>query len=85
MHRFLQLIIALAAFGGGLWFVYGGYARSLSLAAKAETAGVYLRTGIDGKTRVLTHHQYYAVGAGLLLGSFWWFWKGHTPAPRRRR
>ena len=66
MNRFFQLLIALAAFGGGLWFFYSGYEREVSLAGKTETGLTYIKTGIDGKTRVLTHHWRY--GAGLDRG-----------------
>jgi hypothetical protein len=84
MPRFLQLLVALGAFAGGLWLVYGGYARGVSLAGKTETGLTYLKTGIDGKTRVLTHHAYYAGGLVLIVGSTWWLFHGHKPKRRRR-
>ena len=86
MPRFLQLLLALAAFGAGLWFFYAGYEREVSLAGKTETGLTYLKTGVDGKTRVLTHHWRYGAGLILVLGSSWWLVKGGgKPKVRRRR
>lgn len=86
MKRFLHLLLALAFFVGGLWCFYAGYERGVSLAGKTETGLTYLKTGLDGKTRVLTEHMYYGIGAALLLGSLWWLLHGHKPAkPVRRR
>lgn len=85
MNRFLQLLLALAAFAGGLWFFYAGYEREVSLAGKTETGLTYLKTGIDGKTRVLTHHWRYGAGLILILGSTWWMMKGGKQPGRRRR
>ena len=84
MNRFLQLLLALTAFVGGLWLLYAGYERGMSLAGKTETGLTYLKTGIDGKTRVLTHHGYYAGGLALIVGSTWWLFHGHQPRRRRR-
>ncbi|HWA27003.1 MAG TPA: hypothetical protein VG734_15195 [Lacunisphaera sp.] len=83
-HRFLQLLLALAAFLGGLWCFYAGYEHEVSLTGKARTGLTYLKTGVDGRTRVLTQHQYYALGAVLLIGSAWWLVKGKSPKGRRR-
>jgi hypothetical protein len=85
MPRFLQLFLALAALGTGLWLLYGGYEREVSLAGKTETGLVYLKTGIDGKTRVLTHHWHYGAGLILIIGSVWWMIKGGEPKKARRR
>lgn len=86
MHRFFQLLLALAAFIGGLWLFYAGYGRGLSLAGKTETGLGYVRTGVDGKTRVPTHRWMYAGGLVLLIGSTWWLVKApRGPAPKRRR
>lgn len=85
MHRFFQLLLALAALGTGLWLLYGGYERELSLAGKTETGLVYLKTGLDGKTRVLTHHWHYGAGLILITGSLWWMLKGAPRKSRRRR
>ncbi len=71
-------------FVAGLWFLYGGYQRRLSLAGRTETGLTYLRTGLDGKTRVLTHHWHYGIGAVLLIGSTWWLVKGDGKRKRRR-
>jgi len=76
MPRFVQLLLALAAFVGGLWLLYAGYGRGLSLAGKTETGLGYVKTGLDGKTRVPTHRWYYAGGLVLLIGSTWWLVKG---------
>jgi heme/copper-type cytochrome/quinol oxidase subunit 4 len=84
MKRFLHLLIALAVFVGGLWFFYAGYEHSVSLAGKTETGLTYLKTGFDGKTRVLTEHQDYAVGLALIIGSSWWMLHGHKPARGKR-
>ena len=85
MPRFLQLLLALAAFGAGLCFFYAGYEREVSLAGKTETGLTYLKTGIDGKTRVLTHHWHYGAGLLLIIGSLWWMTKGTPQKARRRR
>lgn len=84
MKRFLQLLVALAGLAGGLWFLYAGYERQVSLAGRTETGFTYLATGLDGKTRVLTHHRDYAIGFVLILGSVWWLMHGHRPRRRRR-
>lgn len=83
MNRFIQLILALAAFGGGLWCLYAGYGRDASLAGKTEKGLAYLKTGIDGRTRVLTAHQLYGAGLLLVLGGSWWMVRGGRS--RRRR
>jgi hypothetical protein len=85
MNRFFQLLLALAAFATGLWFLYSGYEREVSLAGKTETGLTYLKTGLDGKTRVLTHHWRYGAGLVLILGSTWWLVKGGGKRPGRRR
>ena len=85
MNRFFQLVLALAALSGGLWFFYAGYSHEVSLAGKTETGITYLKTGVDGKTRVLTHHWRYVAGLVLVLGSTWWMMKGGKPTGRRRR
>jgi hypothetical protein len=85
MHRVFQLLVALAAFASGLWFIYSGYEREVSLAGKTETGLTYLKTGIDGKTRVLTHHWRYGAGLVLLVGSTWWLVKGNARKGKRRR
>ena len=86
MHRFFQLLIALAALVGGLWLLYAGYGRSLSLAGKTEVGLSYVQTGFDGKARVPTHRWMYAGGLALIVGSTWWIVRGpHGPAPKRRR
>ena len=84
MKRFFQLLVALALFLGGAWFLYGGYERQLSLAGRTETGLTYLKTGVDGKTRVLSYHWNYGIGAALILGSVWWLTHGHKPKRRRR-
>jgi hypothetical protein len=86
LSRFLQLLLAHAAFIGGLWLFYAGYGRGVSLAGKTETGLGYVKTGVDGKTRIPVHRWYYAGGLVLLIGSTWWLVKGgRQPKPRRRR
>lgn len=86
MNRFFQLLIALAAFIGGLCLFYAGYGRGLSLAGKTETGLGYMKTGMDGKTRIPTHRWMYAGGLVLVIGSTWWLVKGGgIPKGRRRR
>lgn len=87
MKRALHLFIALAAFVGGLWLLYAGYGRGLSLAGKTEIGMSYMKTGFDGKARVPTHRWMYAGGLALILGSTWWMMHGHKPAakPARKR
>lgn len=84
MNRLLQLLLALAAFFGGLWLLYAGYGRGVSLAGKTETGFVHLKTGLDGKTRIPTHHLQYAGGLALLIGSTWWLVKGGKKGRRSR-
>ncbi len=84
MHRFFQLLLALAAFAGGLWCFYAGYEREVSLAGKTEKGLTYLKTGVDGKTRVLTSHQLYGAGLVLVIGSAWWLLKSSPRKSRRR-
>ncbi len=85
MNRLLQLLLALVAFGGGLWCFYAGYEREASLAGKTEKGLTILKTGLDGKTRVLGSHQLYGVGLVLIIGSSWWLVRGSRPKPTRRR
>ena len=88
MNRLLQLLLALAALFTGLWLLYAGYGRGVSLAGKTETGFAQLRTGVDGQTRVPTHHQFYAGGLALIIGSTWWLVKGgvmSTGKTKRRR
>lgn len=85
LPRFLQLLLALAVLGVGLWFFYSGYEREVSLAGRTETGLTYLKTGLDGKTRVLTHHWRYGAGLLLCIGSVWWLTKGSPSKTRRRR
>jgi len=84
VNRFFQLLLALVAFAAGLWFFYAGYGREVSLAGKTETGLTYLKTGIDGKTRVLTHHWRYGAGLVLVIGSTWWLLKAGPRKVRRR-
>ncbi len=85
MPRFLQLLLALGALGAGLWCFYAGYARDVSLAGRTEKGLAYLRTGLDGKARVLTAHQLYGLGTVLLIGSLWWLARGDPSVKPRRR
>lgn len=87
MNRFLQLLIALIALLAGLWLLYAGYGRGVSLAGKTSTGLAQLKTGLDGKTRVPTHHQFYAGGLALIIGSTWWLVKGggHPKGKVKRR
>jgi len=85
MKRFLHLLLALAAFVGGLWLFYAGYGRGLSLAGKAETGLGYVETGFDGRARVPTHRWMYAGGLVLLIGSTWWMVKGHHGSTSKRK
>jgi hypothetical protein len=85
LNRFVQLLIALAAFMGGLWCFYAGYGRGVSLAGKAETGLGYVKTGVDGKPRIPTHRLMYAGGTVLLIGSTWWLVKGGRKKSRRSR
>ena len=85
MNRLLHLLVALAAFLGGVWLLYAGYGRGVSLAGRTETGVAQLKTGFDGKTRIPTHHWQYAGGIALVIGSAWWLFKGRPPAPKRRR
>ena len=85
MPRFFQLLVALVAFAGGLWFCYAGYEHQVSLAGKTQTGLTYLKTGLDGKTRVLTQHWHYGAGLILIIGSTWWMVKGGDRIRSKRR
>lgn len=85
MNRFLQLLLAIAGLLAGLWFLYAGYGRGVSLAGKTTTGFAQLKTGLDGKTRIPTHHLQYAAGFILILGSSWWLVKGGGPKKPSRR
>jgi len=85
VKRLPHLLLALAAFVGGLWCFYAGYEHQVSLSGRTQTGLTYLKTGVDGRTRVLTQHWYYGVGAALLLGSGWWLLHGHKSGKARRR
>jgi hypothetical protein len=87
MKRLFHLLVALTAFVAGLWCFYAGYQHQVSLSGRTQTGMTYLKTGLDGHTRVMTQHGYYGAGAALLVGSAWWLLHGHKPgrSGRRRR
>jgi hypothetical protein len=85
MKRLVHLSLALAAFIGGLWLLYAGYGRGLSLAGRTEIGMSYMKTGFDGKARVPTHRWMYAGGLALLIGSSWWMLHGHKPVAKTRK
>ncbi len=76
MNRFVQLLIAIIALFAGLWLLYAGYGRGVSLAGKTSTGLSQIKTGLDGKTRVPLHHLEYAGGLALIIGSTWWLVNG---------
>jgi hypothetical protein len=64
MSRFLS-VLALA---GGIWLIYLGYERQLSLAGRADRTLSRLGTAIDGGDHTPTHVRYYIAGAVLAVG-----------------
>ena len=64
MSRFLS-VLALA---GGIWLIYLGYERQLSLAGRADRTLSKLGTAIDGGDHTPTHVRYYIAGAVLAVG-----------------
>jgi threonine/homoserine/homoserine lactone efflux protein len=64
MSKFLS-VLALA---GGIWLIYLGYERQLSLAGKADRTLSRLGAAIDGGDHTPTHTKYYIAGTVLALG-----------------
>jgi len=63
MRKFLSLL-ALAA---GIWLIYLGYERQLSLAGKADRTFSRLGAAIDGADHTPTHTKYYIAGSVLAV------------------
>jgi hypothetical protein len=85
MKRLPHLLLAIAALIGGIWLLYAGYGRGVSLAGKTETGIGYVKTGWDGRARVPTHRWMYAGGLALIVGGAWWLLHGHKPGKTTRR
>jgi threonine/homoserine/homoserine lactone efflux protein len=63
MSKFLS-VLALA---GGIWLIYLGYERQISIAGHADRTLSRLGTAIDGGDHTPTHTKYYIAGALLAL------------------
>jgi hypothetical protein len=63
MCKFLSVLALL----GGIWLIYLGYERQLSLAGKADRTFSRLGTAIDGGDHTPTHTKYYIAGTVLTL------------------
>lgn len=63
MSKFLS-VLALA---GGMWLIYLGYERQLSLAGRADRTFSRLGAAIDGADHTPTHTKYYIAGSVLAV------------------
>jgi hypothetical protein len=63
MSKFLSLMALIA----GIWLIYLGYERQLSLAGRADRTLSRLGTAIDGGDHTTTHVKYYVAGAVLAI------------------
>jgi hypothetical protein len=63
MSKFLS-VLALA---GGIWLIYLGYERQISIAGRADRTFSRLGTAIDGGDHTPTHTKYYIGGSLLVL------------------
>jgi|HubBroStandDraft_1064217.scaffolds.fasta_scaffold86141_2 hypothetical protein len=63
MSKFLSAL-ALAV---GIWLIYLGYERQISIAGKADRTLSRLGTAIDGGDHTPTHTKYYIAGSLLVL------------------
>jgi len=63
MSKFLS-VLALA---GGIWLIYLGYERQISIAGHADRTLSRLGTAIDGGDHTPTHTKYYIAGGLLAL------------------
>jgi hypothetical protein len=51
---------------GGLWLLFLGYERQISIAGKADRTFSRLGTAIDGGDHTAMHTKYYIAGAVLV-------------------
>jgi hypothetical protein len=64
----MKTLLCVFAVMGGLWFLYLGYERQLSIAGKADRSLSRLGTAIDGGDHTPLHTKYFIAGAVLLAG-----------------
>jgi hypothetical protein len=64
----MSKLLSLAALIAGIWLLYLGYERQLSLAGKADRTMSRLGTAIDGGDHTPTHIKYYIAGTALTIG-----------------
>jgi hypothetical protein len=69
MSKFLS-VLALAS---GIWLIYLGYERQISIAGRADRTLSRLGTAIDGGDHTPTHTKYYIAGALFALGGVFGF------------
>jgi hypothetical protein len=60
-------LLSLLALVAGIWLIYLGYERQLSLAGKADRTLSKIGTAIDGGDHTPTHVKYYVAGAALSI------------------
>jgi hypothetical protein len=63
----MSKLLSLVALVVGVWLIYLGYERQLSLAGKADRTLSRLGTAIDGGDHTPTHVKYYVAGGLLTL------------------
>lgn len=62
----MRPLLSVLAVMAGLWLLYLGYERQISLAGKVDRTFSRLGTAIDGGDHTPTHTKYYVAGAVLL-------------------
>jgi uncharacterized protein DUF3185 len=60
-------ILSLLSLIAGIWLIYLGYERQLSLAGKADRTLSKIGTAIDGGDHTPTHVKYYVAGTALSI------------------
>jgi hypothetical protein len=63
MSKFLSLVALMV----GIWLIYLGYERQLSLAGRADRTLSRVGTAIDGGDHTPTHVKYYIAGTVLAI------------------
>jgi hypothetical protein len=61
-------LLSLFALIAGIWLIYLGYERQLSLAGKADRTMSRIGTAIDGGDHTPTHVKYYIAGTLFSIG-----------------
>jgi Protein of unknown function (DUF3185) len=61
----MRTMLSFAVLAVGLWLIYLGYERQLSLAGRADRTLSRLGTAIDGGDHTPTHMKFYIAGTVL--------------------